>query len=364
MSAFPVSRSRRFHGALGKRLAVLSLAGILVASALAPLDAEAKRMGGSRSFGRQTQMAPSPTPSPSPSSPSTAGAQRAQQAQPAQQNAAPAAGAPAAAAAQPRNRWLGPLAGIAAGLGIGALLSHFGLGEGLAQMLSSLLLIGLVVFAGLALFRFFARKRRPDLAYSHGQAGSPRNGDFARAAQQAPAQHASTQPSSIPQSSNAASQSSYGGYSGTQGFSVPGAASSASPGSLRTAVESGHVPAGFDTDGFLRTSKVTFVRLQAAWDKGDQGDIYEFTTPEMFAEIKMDLEARGKQTNRTDVVELDAQLLGVEELGSEQLASVRFHGLIRENEGESAQPFNEAWNLIRDARRDSAWRLAGIQQIA
>jgi predicted lipid-binding transport protein (Tim44 family) len=212
------------------------------------------------------------------------------------------------------------------------------------------LLIGLVVFAGLALFRFIARKRRPDLVYSHGQAGAPRHGDFARAAQQAP------------QTSQATSQPSYGGYSGTQGFSVPGDASQTS--SMRTAAESGQVPAGFDTDGLIRTSKVAFVRLQAAWDKGDQGDIYEFTTPEMFAEIKMDLEARGKQSNRTDVVELDAQLLGVEEHGNEQLASVRFHGLIREDEGEAAKSFEEVWNFVSDARRDTTWRLAGIQQIA
>ncbi|HTJ92550.1 MAG TPA: Tim44-like domain-containing protein, partial [Pararobbsia sp.] len=104
--------------------------------------------------------------------------------------------------------------------------------------------------------------------------------------------------------------------------------------------------------------------LQAAWDKGDQGDIYEFTTPEMFAEVKMDLEARGRQANRTDVVELDAQLLGVEEHGSEQLASVRFHGLIRESEGEAAQAFEEVWNFVRDNRSDGTWRLAGIQQVA
>ncbi|HTJ91486.1 MAG TPA: hypothetical protein VL424_00085, partial [Pararobbsia sp.] len=217
MSAFPVSRSRRTHGAFGKRLAVWGLAGILVAGALAPLDAEAKRMGGNRSVGRQTQMAPSPSQSPSvsPTSPSSAGAQRSQQAQPAQQNAATATPAPAAAAAaaQPRNRWLGPLAGIAAGLGIGALLSHFGLGEGLAQMLSSLLLIGLVVVAGLALFRFFARKRRPDLAYSPGQTGTPHQGDFARASEQA--------------SQMTSRSGSHAGYSGTQGFATSGAAPTA-----------------------------------------------------------------------------------------------------------------------------------------
>lgn len=341
MSASAVHSSRRTQGAFGKRLATLSLIGVLAIGALAPIDVEAKRMGGSRSFGRQTQMAPSPTPSPTPSAP--ANAQRAQQAQPAQQNAA--APNAAAAAAQPRNRWLGPLAGIAAGLGIGALLSHFGLGEGLAQMLSSMLLIGAIVVAGIFLFRLIARKRRPDLAYPQGQA--PRDGDFARASQMT---------SQSPSNTSSASASMHG---------LHGASGSiANNASLRTAAPIGQLPAGFDTEGFERTAKVSFVRLQAAWDTGDQGDIYAFTTPEMFAEIKMDLEARGKQANRTDVVELAAQVLGVETHGSEQLASVRFNGLIRENEGETAQPFEEVWNFVQDTSRETAWRLAGIQQIA
>lgn len=343
MSAFRVSSFRRTQRAFGKRLAVLSLIGVLVAGAFVPVDAEAKRMGGSRSVGRQTQMAPSP----SPTSPSSAGPQRAQQAQPAQQNAAAAAPtAGANAAAQPRNRWLGPLAGIAAGLGIGALLSHFGLGEGLAQFLSNALLIGLVVIAGLALFRFIARKRRPDLAYSHGHGAT-----------------ATSQPRDVSPLTHASSQATQGtSASSPHALHVPGGAlHSDAP---RTAAQGGAIPAGFDQANFVRTAKVSFVRLQAAWDKGDQGDIYEFTTPEMFAEIKMDLEARGKQANRTDVVELKAQLLGVEEHGSEQLASVRFDGLIRENEGEAAQPFSEVWNFVSDTQRATAWRLAGIQQIA
>jgi predicted lipid-binding transport protein (Tim44 family) len=312
----------------GRRLAVLGLVGVLAMGALTPIDAEAKRMGSSRSFGRQSQMAPSQSPSP------TGQPQRAQQAQPAQQTP-PAA---AAAAAQPRNRWMAPLAGLAAGLGIAALLSHFGLGEGLAQMMSSLLLIALVVFVAVALFRFIQRKRNPQLAYQQGGA-APRDGDFSRTSN-----YATQQPAPAP---NPAAFPASGGAAMNLGAPKPGS-----------------IPAGFDRDTFLRESKVSFIRLQAAWDKGDQGDIYEFTTPEMFAEVKMDLEARGSQANRTDVVQLDAELLGVEERGSEQLASVRFHGLIREAEHEAAQPFEEVWNFVKDTRSEQIWRLAGIQQLA
>jgi len=330
MSSFAVQPSRR-TGLFGRRLAVLGLVGVLAMGALTPMDAEARRMGGSRSIGRQSQMAPSQSPS------STGQPQRAQQAQPAQQTP-PAA----AAAAQPRNRWLGPLAGLAAGLGIAALLSQFGLGEGLAQMMSNFLLIALVVFAGMALFRFIQRKRRPQLAYPQNGA-TPRDGDFSR-----PSQYAAQQPAPA--------------------YAAPGATAMGTGGAASVtnlnAPKPGSVPAGFDREAFTREAKVSFIRLQAAWDKGDQGDIFEFTTPEMFAEVKMDLEARGGQSNRTDVVQLEAELLGVEERGSEQLASVRFHGLMRESEHEAAQPFEEVWNFVKDTRNEQIWRLAGIQQLA
>jgi predicted lipid-binding transport protein (Tim44 family) len=329
MSSFAVQPSRR-TGLFGRRLAVLGLVGVLAMGALTPMDAEAKRIGGSRSFGRQSQMAPSQSPS------STGQPQRAQQAQPAQTPPAAAA----AAAQPPRNRWMGPLAGLAAGLGIAALLSHFGLGAGLAQMLSNFLLIALVVFAGVALFRFIQRRRRPQLAYP--QTGpAPRDGDFSR-----PSHYATQQPAPA--------------------YAPPGATGmgAAASGTNINAPKPGSVPAGFDRDAFTRDAKVSFIRLQAAWDKGDQGDIFEFTTPEMFAEVKMDLEARAGQANRTDVVQLDAELLGVEERGSEQLASVRFHGLIRESEHEAAQPFEEVWNFVKDTRNEQIWRLAGIQQLA
>src|ERR1700733_10287330 len=118
-----INHVRRAAGAITRGTAALGLAGLLALGAVASNDAEAKRGGGSQCIGRQSQAA-------SPSGP----AQRSQQAQPAAQPAQ----RPAAAAG---NRWMGPLAGLAAGLGIAALLSSFGLGEGLAQLMSNALLI-------------------------------------------------------------------------------------------------------------------------------------------------------------------------------------------------------------------------------
>jgi predicted lipid-binding transport protein (Tim44 family) len=96
---------------------------------------------------------------------------------------------------------------------------------------------------------------------------------------------------------------------------------------------------------------------------GNIADIREFTTPEMFAEVKVDLDSRGAESNLTDVVQLNAELLGVEDHGSEYVASVRFSGLMRESSGAPAAPFVEIWNLSKSTRAGEGWLLAGIQQV-
>jgi predicted lipid-binding transport protein (Tim44 family) len=122
------------------------------------------------------------------------------------------------------------------------------------------------------------------------------------------------------------------------------------------------VPADFDTQGFLRHAKTYFIRLQAAWDKADVNDISEFTTPEMFAEIKMQINERGAAANHTDVMALEAQLLGIEIVNDEYLASVHFSGMIKEDPETPTAPFTEVWNLSKPVAGQGGWTLAGIQQ--
>jgi predicted lipid-binding transport protein (Tim44 family) len=102
--------------------------------------------------------------------------------------------------------------------------------------------------------------------------------------------------------------------------------------------------------------------MQAAWDKGDAHDIREFTTPEMFAELKMQLSERGSTSNHTDVVTLEADLLGIETVADEYIASVRFHGTVREEENAAAEAFNETWVLSKPVSGQGGWLLAGLQQ--
>jgi predicted lipid-binding transport protein (Tim44 family) len=123
------------------------------------------------------------------------------------------------------------------------------------------------------------------------------------------------------------------------------------------------IPADFDTAAFLRHAKTNFLRMQAAWDKADAQDIREFTTPEMFAELKMQLTERGASANHTDVVSLEAELMGVETVADEHLASVRFNGMVKEDEQASAEAFNEIWVLSKPVSGNGGWLLAGIQQV-
>jgi predicted lipid-binding transport protein (Tim44 family) len=309
-----------------------------IATALVIPDADAaRRMGGGKSFGRQA----APPQAPMQRDAAPAAPQQPAQAAPAQP------GTPAAAApARPGNRWLGPIAGIAAGLGIAALLSHLGLSGAFASFLASMLLIGLLVFAVVFIWRMLrgangARpvERRMEPAY--GGPAMPRE-------QPAPAAPASA-------------------------YVPPAATGSARPGSVAATlggagvtsvvenVRAGNVPADFDVQGFLRSAKVHFYRLQASWDRRDLNDLSEFTTPEVFAELRTQLtEQSGVAQN--EVTALEAELLGVDEGDVDWLASVRFHGAIRENGG-AGEPFQEIWNLSKRKDGRSGWLLAGIQQV-
>ncbi|MCP3714187.1 Tim44 domain-containing protein [Paraburkholderia sp. CNPSo 3281] len=328
---------KKLSSSWARRIGVLALAGVMIAGSLASFDAEARRMGGGRSFGKQSSVASQRSTTPPPAQPSPtnpaqqAGAQR-----------APGTPAPTPAPAPARNRWLGPIAGLAAGLGIAALLSHFGLGEAFAGMMANMIVIAIIAFIAVWLIRkFMSRRRAAEPAYQGGYSSNSLNSSSGGYQPQEPRYTAPP----------------------TGQYLAPEANPLSTPHIDTPAADVASIPAGFDTEAFVRNAKVYFVRLQAAWDAGNMDDIREFTTPEMFAEIRVDLAGRGAQSNQTDVVQLNADLLGVEERGSEYLASVRFSGLIREAMGEPAAPFVEVWNLSKSRTSGEGWLLAGIQQV-
>ena len=109
---------------------------------------------------------------------------------------------------------------------------------------------------------------------------------------------------------------------------------------------------------------MSFIRLQAANDAKNLDDLRDYTTPEMYGELAMDIQERGNAPQKTEVVSLNAELLGVETEGDLAIASVRFTGLVREREGGSADPIDEVWHVQKSVTDPkSTWLVAGIQQM-
>ena len=294
----------------------LALFTLFIGFALPMQDAEAKRFGGGKSSGVQRDSYSKRSDAPS------------------QNNATGQNAASGAAAAAGKRSWLGPIAGLAAGLGLAALASHLGLGEEFANML----MIALLVMAAIFLFKWFTRKRQQPAAQPMQYAPQ---GGFLRGA----GMGGGNAPVNFP-------------GSGSAPVSVPALGGAAA----MSANQAASFPPGFDAEAFRRQAKLNFIRLQAAYDAADLDDIRDFTTPEMFAEIKLQIGERGASQQRTEVDQLDAEVLECVEEADRLLVSVRFHGLIREDEGAAAAPFDEVWHLSKPAKGNRGWAVAGIQQ--
>jgi len=311
---------------------VLSALIAVCALGVASFDAHAKRLGGGGSSGMKRAT---------PTQPHEAGkAAPAQQAAP--QQAAPAAPMAPPPAAAPKRNWMGPLAGLAAGLGIAALFSHFGMGGALANIMT-LLLIGFAAFMliGFLMRRFAANKAKPQGPQFAG-AGAP-----FPASNPTPTAPAQTQPVAAP---------------GMNLFnSLPPAAAAAAPLAAAGSSPATSLNDGFDTAGFEQLAKRVFIRLQAANDAGDQADLRRFTTPEMFGVVQQELLDRKGATQRTDVLQLDAQIVERAQEDGQQIVSVRFWGLIREQSEAAAENFDEVWHLVRPLDESRDWAIAGIQ---
>lgn len=332
MSGSFFDSSKQLSWRFSKRIRLFAVATMIAAGTLVALDAEAKRMGGGRSMGRQSQtMQRDSAPPAQQSARSTqAGAQPGTGAQAQRAGAAPAAPAPTPA----RSRWMGPIAGLAAGLGIAALLSHFGLGGAFAGAMANVIVVALMAMVGIWLVRKLLSLRRKPTSLATAGGAVPMGRQGLGGGYDAP--------------------TSSGGASPAWAASAAGAAGLTHAAFAR--------PADFDEPAFLHHAKVNFVRLQAAWDAGDLADIRAFSTPQMFAELKLDLDARAGERNQTDVVQLQAELIDLAEDAFEYVASVRYSGLIREAPGAAAEPFAETWQLTKPKRRDDGWLLAGIEQ--
>ncbi len=327
---------------------------LVCALALVSVDADARRLGGGKSIGKQSSNVTQREATPNaPSAPAQQNAT----------NAAPNKPATAAPAAAPKRPWAGILGGIAAGLGLAWLAHTLGLGAAFGNFL----LIALLVLAGVVVWRMIAARSR-GAAAPGGRGGLAFEGAGAGpASASAPSQYSprnvGNDASARPWEQNQAS------FDATPQSGLGGAAAGAGTliGSALAGQQSWGIPAGFDAEGFLVAAKRNFVTLQDAWDRADITTLRTMMTDGMVDEIKSQLAEReahtGGQPNKTDGVMLDAKLLGIEELPDAYMASVEFSGMIREDAAVGPSPFREVWNMTKPTDGRSGWLVAGVQAL-
>jgi predicted lipid-binding transport protein (Tim44 family) len=307
--------------------------------AMASMDADAaRRLGGGGSVGKQSSNV----------------TQR-EAAKPAQNQAAPAAPAANPVAAAPKRPWGAMLGGLAAGLGLAWLASSLGLGAAFGQfMMIALLVLVVMVVIGFVMRRRAGPPAQPASPYAFQGAGA----ETATAAPQYSPDKVGNDASARPweRSSMAFDSAKY----------TP-AGSGVQIGSALAGSQSWGVPTGFDNDGFIAAAKRNFVTLQDAWDRSDISSLRAMMTDAMLKEIQAQLSERethiGGQANKTDVVMLEAQLLGIEDLGEDYMASVEFSGMIREDASAGPSPFREVWNMTKPKSGSSGWLVAGVQAL-
>jgi len=302
-------------------------------------DAEAARVGKGSNSGRQSSNVSNQNTA-QPAAASSATQKTA---------AAPAAAGAAAGAASGASKWLGPLAGIAAGLGIAALLSHFGLAGAFGDMLVMALIAGVVIFGVMFILR---RMRGPQPAAQGAGAGA---NPYSTGA---PIGGNTSNPSNgmMRESIEPAAQAPV-----TLPASATGSMSAAGFGSDAPAPDQNwFIPVDFDTQRFLSEAKKQFISIQKVWDSGNIAEMRTFLTDDLMKELQAQLSDRIEE-NHTEVVLLNAELLGIEKVSDGHLASVRFSGMLREQAGAEAFRFEEVWNLFKPEQ--GGWLLAGIQQV-
>jgi predicted lipid-binding transport protein (Tim44 family) len=295
-----------------KPFALFAVVLAAVVSLVASDGVDAKRLGGGSSIGAQRQSIAPPSAARAPTEPGAAS----NPVMPAQPGAASATRpTPPVTGA---SRWLGPLAGIAAGIGLAALLSHFGLSESFG----SILLLALLAVGAFVLIRMLLARRAV-------AAGPQIGGRF-------------------PTTIDASGPVTRARFEPTWG----GATNVAPAPSL---------PPGFNPAPFLQQAKAQFRHLQAAYDQDDRAALADVMTPEMFAEVERDLDQRGAHV-ATEVVTLDADILEVATEGPQHVASVRFTAMLREDGAAQPKSVVEVWNLMKPVDGSTGWLLAGIQQ--
>ena len=323
---------------------------LAVTLTLAGTAADAKRLGGGTSFGKQSSNVTQRQAAPAGSNAATNSA------------AKPATPPAPAAPVAPKRPWGAMLGGLAAGLGLAWLASSLGLGGAFSQIIMfALLALVVMVVVG-----FVMRRLKGGAAGGPGATSTQAPFAFQGAGNAVTPKNYNPENVGNDASARPWERSSTSFEAAKYDTTAPAAAGGSMIGSALGGSQSWGVPAGFDAEGFLKASKANFVTLQDAWDRSDIQNLRAMMTDDMLEQIRAQLAERESHTggvvNTTEVVMLDAQLLGIEELSDVYMASVEFSGMIREDASAGASPFREVWNMTKP-RTGGGWLVAGVQAL-
>lgn len=339
-----------------KKWTALFSAMLMVLLMVVHMDADARRMGGGKSAGRQSSNVTQREATPPAAPGQNAATNNATRQQP---NAATNA-----ANARPRSPMMGMLGGLAAGLGLAWLASSLGFGEEFGAIML-MILLGLVVAAAVGMF-LRSRNRTAAQGAGLGLAGAAAGAAPGRGTDPAAYRESHTyNPKNVGNDASARpfDQQGYAAAASAAGGSMIGSGI----GSALAGNQGWGIPADFDTAGFLTAAKHHFTSLQKAWDTSDLITLRAMMTDEMLSEIRQQLAERDAssngQPNHTEVITLDAHLLGIEELNDVYMASVEFSGLIQEDPAEGPTAFREVWNMTKPRNGGSGWLVAGLQAL-
>ena len=257
---------------------------------------------------------------------------------------APAATARNAQAAQQRPGMFGGMGGLFGGLLagtlLGSLLSGNGMGGGGGFL--DIIIIGLLIYFGLKLFARFRNRQSSEPAPAGSGVFGTGRPDLTNDSASQPFARSNTQAS---------------GWDALR--NLTGQGSQVGPEAAEPGVD---VPAGFDTEEFLRGAKMAYTRMQKSWDRRDLDDIAQFATPAVMEVLREQMAAEPAPST-TEILLVNAQLLGAESEGDDQRAQVFFDVLLRERPDQTAPTSaREVWHFLREGE-NGTWKLDGIQQV-
>ncbi|WP_150630600.1 Tim44 domain-containing protein, partial [Pseudomonas fluorescens] len=231
-----------------------------------------------------------------------------------------AAGAAGAAAkAGGASRWLGPLAGIAAG---GLLASMFMGGGFQGMQIFDILIMAVIAFL---VFRFIAARRRKQQEHL-APAGAPMQRE-------------------VFEQKPSAMGSIFGG--------------SAAPAAARPVI---NAPAWFNEKNFIEAARSHFQSLQQHWDANEMDKIAEFVTPQLLEFLKRERADLGEGFQSTYIDDLNVQLDGVDDRADKTIATLTFSGVSKTSRFDQGEVFSESWNMERPQGENQPWLVAGIRQ--